>query len=156
MIPHKVNLIVDKSNIEQVINRHKYCVEDIPVKLLNFKLPFNKVADSASPMKKNLKKDEDKVVLKDNISKDYILNNLVKTYYWFNPAPLFEPLDNQLNEVVNWLKGFNKFRFPNSYDYDKYYQVILKGETSIIKLTEAVWIQALCLSPDQVEFLNQI
>jgi hypothetical protein len=133
-------------------------VEDIPVKLLNLKLPFNKVAASVSPMKKNLKKDEDKVVIKDNISKEYILNNLMKTYYWFNPAPLFEPLDNhdQLNEVVNWLKGLNNFTFPNTYDNDKIYKVILKGETSIIKLTEAVWIQALCLSPDQVELLNQI
>jgi hypothetical protein len=131
-------------------------VEDIPVKLLNFKLPFNKVAASASPIKKNLKKNEDKVVIKDNISKEYILNNLMKTYYWFNPVPLIEPFDNQLNEVVNWFKGLNNFTFPNTYDCDNIYKVILKGETSIIKLTEAVWIQALCLSPDQVELLNQI
>jgi hypothetical protein len=163
-IPSNVHQVIDKKNLKTIIERHGYNVEDIPNKLLS--LPFEKTITSStsSPMKQSIGSEFKSLFAtvkvekeqKNNykLSESYIIDKLVKTYYWLNPAPFQLDLNETLMNVGIFLKGLNHYRFNNIFADNVETEVILKEETEFIILPEALWLQVLGLDPEDVKNLN--
>jgi hypothetical protein len=157
--------VIDKKNIKNIIERHGYRVEDIPVKLLS--LPMEK-SMTVSPMKKSIGSEFKSLFAtvkvepvkeqrnSEKLDETYIIEKLVKTYFWLNPAPLQVDLNQTLMNVADFLKGLNHFRFNNMFSDMVETEVILKEETDFITLSEALWLQVLGLDPEDVKNLNSL
>jgi hypothetical protein len=162
-IPSNVHQVIDKKNLKTIIERHGYNMEDIPVKLLS--LPIDK-STTSTPIKKVIGSEfnslfanrtvkvEPDIKINDKFSESYILEKLVKTYYWLNPAPFEMDLNETLINVGIFLKELNRYRFNNVFADNVETEVILKEEIEYITLPEALWLQVLGLDPQVVKNLN--
>jgi hypothetical protein len=88
------------------------------------------------------------------IDRDYIVNKMIKTYYWLNPMPIKPEFTKTLNDVTIFLKKLDKYRFNNIYEDNRPFEIKLNFETKFMDITDLYWIRFLAFTPEELAIIT--